>query len=1394
MAKVFKAIGNAVTSVVKAVVNVVSSVVKAVVNVVADVVNFVAQPFLGMLGGMPDIPSAAAEADRQQGVLIQQTGSNIDIPVVYGFRKVGGTVVFAETGSTNNKYLYVVYVFSEGVVEGLRKVFIDDWELPTNLTANVNAGQIVDVNADRYNGRVRMMWNPGVYYANPASSTVGSYWKTNIFADSPSFTSSMNFNGLATLAVRYEWKEIKTQADADNNPFKGNIPEVQVELLGRRIAALDSQASGYEYSQAPVRYSTNPAEILLDYLRNPRYGKGLVNNDIHWDSWIKAANKCNTTVNYVTGQSYAGPILTSNFVLSTGQTIFANTKTLLMGFRGYMPYVQGKYKLKIEDAGNDTDILSGVATVVMTATSKPYPKNQYTGNVCDIVGSITYTGIEKSNKYSAVVVTYVDPDQKWSNQQVVWPETEEERQSYIVKDGGRENKMEATFPTITNYAIAKDMAKLLFLKSRRQETISLTVSSEGLELEPGDNIRVQGNILDFTTSSSLIIPWRVVSVKINDNMTVTLGLVKNPDDIYPHARYNEEDLVAAIYVPKGSDIYYPSSVNRGDPIGLVPPTQAPFPVIPPTLPPSVPNPPPTTPPIDPNNPVVPSPPAPVTPTPPAPVVPFSAVLSLKSSSAAILQGSTVSYNLIFTQPNDGLYQYSIMYWRANAYSAWTQVRMDTLPGSGGDIPVSFISTYGVFTYYIRSFASDGRGSNKVLYGTVSLNSGSTVLTGVAQPPTVVQITDGWAPDATLVVTTPKYDDTIDQFQLLPKQIAGRRRVSVKMTQITYATSAITNTLIQGVRIYYKLSTDTYYSYEDYNFDNVAGYTPFTQLTWDLSGDFGAVGSGNSRYSFVIRLTYRNGTPAQKQYYASSPSVEFGNAGQTTGFNIFAYSAVGTIDPGVSASNEYTGMVTIPSTFVLQTTDQAPGGTVATGAEIIPSITSIKQPDNISNTLRFIFNKSTSTKFSGFKIRMRQVIPGANPTTVVFEVGSIVDAATQTIIYNINNGGFVLNTSYDWVITAQYFDPTTGTTKEATNSLVCLKATVPTQSNYIYNDLMNSIFNWTQQDTLTAIGSLSAPFASIPTIGLSGTGATWIKRQVKAYNVSDSFASGGTQVVGESAAQPEVYAVKTAGVVSSWALNTYYKLAFTTPNDTFDSIIVYRRVFDQNGHNDNVTARGTVPKYYGLGAWEKVVVPRTSMTKTSGYYLLNLRGPFSPSLFPNTGTPANGAFQTFYGPSGKWPYTWSGSNYVNDVYPYYGAGNTAWTGTTTQTKYAEFLFVIKDSGVEGTKAARLTDFNTASSGIGYIQDANGFNLGVSRLSIVNVSDYNPYTAGYKRNINEAITSSSGGNIANAAMIVPGGSFSGGNLYASNGPPYKVSSADGPGAWKYLGGPENGDGVY
>ena len=553
MSGVVKTIKKVVKGIVKAVVG----VVKAVVNVISSVVSFITQPFMGLFGGMPDGLDAAGEADRQQGVLVTRNGSTVSIPVVYGLRRVGGTITFAETGANNNQYLWVAYGLSEGPIEGLFDLFIDDNQLASKYIPLLNNGQTVTVDEGKYKGRIVMRLSHGKHYATPSSSTIGGTW--NPCSDAPSWKSSNVYNGLATLFVRYEWKHIETQEDSDNNPFSGNIPAIKTTLLGRKVATITSSSGSTAYASESENYSTNPAEILLDYLRNPRYGKGLKNTDIDWNSFLIAKNKYNQVVTYV-ASGITGPVITCNTVVDTGQTLFGNVKMLLMGCRSYLPFSQGKYKLKVEDAGNATDITSGVATIVQTFNSD------------NIQGAVTYQAIERSAKYNVVEINYVNPDKAYSVEAVIYPELLSERQTYIDKDGGRENKLTATFPTLTNYAVAKDMARLLFNKSRFQESVSFTASSQALELEVGDNIRIQSTMLNFGTT-----PFRVITMKINNDMTVDLGCVRNDDSLYPHTRVGEEDVVLPPYVPKGGKIFYPEIINV--PIGLLPPLVGPVPIV-----------------------------------------------------------------------------------------------------------------------------------------------------------------------------------------------------------------------------------------------------------------------------------------------------------------------------------------------------------------------------------------------------------------------------------------------------------------------------------------------------------------------------------------------------------------------------------------------------------------------------------------------------------------------------------------------------------------------------------------------------------------------------------------------------------------------------------------------
>lgn len=1243
-------------------------------KVVNAVMDFVTQPFMGPVS----TPDAASEAERQQGVLVQTTGSTVNIPIVYGYRKVGGTVVFAETGATNNKYLYVAYVFSEGLVEGLREVYIDDWLLPTDQVASLNGGQTVTVNADRYKDRVQLKWYPGTYFSNPKNSPVGAAIKSGIFSEAPSFTSNMHFNGLAVLFARYEWKEIKTQADADSNPFKGNIPEVQVAMLGKRVASLTiANPNEYTYDSAPVRYSTNPAEILLDYLRNPRFGKGLLNSDIDWDSWKIACAKCNTSVTYV-ASGVVGPILTLNSVVDSGQSLMSNTKTLLQNFRGYMPYVQGKYKLKIEDAGHPTDILSGAATIVQTFTKD------------DIVSDVTYNGIDRSSKYNIVSVTYVDPDQKFSNQQVVYPETEAERQIYIDRDGGRENKQDVTLGGITNYAIAKDMARLLFNKSRRQESCMFTATSKALEIEPGDVIRIQGNILNFSTD-----PWRVISVRINNDMTVELGCVRNPDDIYPYTRVGEEDVVLPPYIPKGSIIYYPGSSNL-QLLGLNPPTNA---VYPSTFIGGVENPGAT----DPNgsqgggvggggsgsNNTASNPPPPP---------PFAAVLNVRSSSVTKVDDSNVIFNLELIQPNDGMYSYAILWWRYNSKSPWIEKRIDTLPGAGNSIYVSVGPLPGgtvsaIYAYYIRCFATDGRASTYVSTGKFSSNTSlNSAYPGLYEPQGTI-LAEGWSLPESAAAEAVRYDANIDFLEITPKLSAGApldpRRVKIRLAHLygdnIYTTAPNYN--LKGYTVYYKQKSETYWSYE--RFDFAKDWYPSQIVEQDLAGDFGArvyptqILDNNSAsgqlqmYDFMVRLEYKDGTSALKQTkpaYNRPVEYEYG----LYNFNILK-----------NPSNE---TITADFTNTFLTVDNQPGGAGADYATLVPSFQNINS-DTAKSILRFRFNPIVKTRFRGFKIRYREVVEGQSPTFKEIKVLGVVNNSTlNTIDYQLQESTYSHGITYDWVITPLYSD-TSGNELESDNSLVARAKVLfsdPQSQNLI------SKFSFRTKNTAESLGLLKAIFPITSPVNVKN----WNKINL---STSGNFTVYGTLTPGYS----------SPGTNAEIYINRYYECKFQVPV-TATALIVYRRVYQP--------PTSTTINYTNMGPWERVSIPVADFDgpDTDGWYLVRLRGPLTNYSLNIPG---------YDYPSSSDPHK------ITGVRTYAGAQR----GTTNGEEH-QYLFVIEDAGVERNRGLLLTDFysldNTSTT---WKVARDAFMAGVEKVEVTDITAAysTPITAGFGKRIDEAV---------------------------------------------------------
>ena len=98
----------------------VDTIVDFVTDTVMAIVDIVMSPF-GM--GMPDTGGQDIQNDILGPLLNKDSGVG-DIPIIYGKRRVGGYRVFVSTNGTNNEYLYVAIVLSEGQIQGIEKFYI----------------------------------------------------------------------------------------------------------------------------------------------------------------------------------------------------------------------------------------------------------------------------------------------------------------------------------------------------------------------------------------------------------------------------------------------------------------------------------------------------------------------------------------------------------------------------------------------------------------------------------------------------------------------------------------------------------------------------------------------------------------------------------------------------------------------------------------------------------------------------------------------------------------------------------------------------------------------------------------------------------------------------------------------------------------------------------------------------------------------------------------------------------------------------------------------------------------------------------------------------------------------------------------------------------------------
>jgi len=510
----------------------VTDVVDAVVDIVED--------FVGWLYPMPDIPDFG---DMQQdlnakGVLVNKISANASIPIIYGTRKVGGNVVFIETSGTDNEFLYMALVLSEGEIHDITKIFINDNEVTWS-------GDIAD------NTQITVASSDANFFDTTDSVSLitcephfgsDSQSASSLLSGLSSWTSNHRLRGLAYLAIKFKWNADKF----------GSLPTVNAIVQGKKIynPNLDSTKTGgsgshREDTSSTWEFSDNPVYQLLDYLRNDRYGMGIPNSyfDSNYADWQTAGDVCDTNITPFSGASQID-LMDSHTVVDTSKKAIENVKEFVKGCRAFLNFSAGKYKILVESSGS--------ASITLTEDN--------------ILGGITVSSKNKNSRYNRVIVNFINPNKNFMSDTAQFPPVDEtgiasadQHATMKTADGGILLEGRFDFPMLTSPYQAQEMAEIILRRSRSSLDVTLKADATALELSIGDIVNITHATPGFSAK-----PFRVQGMSINADHTIGLQLSEHQDSYYTFGTQQEVDTIPDTTLPNPFSILPPASVSLDD--------------------------------------------------------------------------------------------------------------------------------------------------------------------------------------------------------------------------------------------------------------------------------------------------------------------------------------------------------------------------------------------------------------------------------------------------------------------------------------------------------------------------------------------------------------------------------------------------------------------------------------------------------------------------------------------------------------------------------------------------------------------------------------------------------------------------------------------------------------
>lgn len=367
------------------------------------------------------------------GYLTNTRSADEPLPVVYGRFRVGGNIVYMSSTGTDNEYLHMVITISEGPIEGIEAVYLN--EKPSTD------------------------FGDKVYYEFFNGSGTQGVCATLQAADL-NWNDPMRWTAYLYIRLTFDFEK-----------FSG-VPTVTVIAKGRQV---------YDPRNGQTAYSNNPSLVTGDFMSNKRYGLGVPTTSMGTPSFISAANWYESQTNPYT----------FNGVIADRQAFLDNIASILLNGRSDIFWSNGTYNLLVRKydtpvmSFNEDEIVADSFTIAIPGLADTpnrvvikYPDETNTGYPAWVPSS-SYTANTKVIPTTANGYYYQCTDGVSSNTEPAWPKSN----GSTVQDGTITwTAYSADLGwTMTDLTIEDSNAVLLYDKEERDSDITLIGTSNATQ-------------------------------------------------------------------------------------------------------------------------------------------------------------------------------------------------------------------------------------------------------------------------------------------------------------------------------------------------------------------------------------------------------------------------------------------------------------------------------------------------------------------------------------------------------------------------------------------------------------------------------------------------------------------------------------------------------------------------------------------------------------------------------------------------------------------------------------------------------------------------------------------------------------------------------------------------